>query len=326
MTEQPELEAWNTQDNSSFSKTIPNLQIAWDSTSFGTFKECPRKYYYTMILGRQPRDESVHLVFGAHYHKALEVYDHMRSRGKSHDDAQLEAVRYCLEGTVTRLPSGGFRPWMSDSQHKNRWTLTRSVVWYLEQFKDDPLETIQLANGKPAVELSFRYDSGIPSPDGSNFYFCGHIDRLVRADEQINILDRKTTKNTIYPETFQKYSPDNQMSLYDFSGQVVWKVDVKRIILDIAQVAVTFTRFQRGFTHRTPKSREEWYGDANIWLAFAGECAVQDYWPMNDKSCNNYGGCPFQEICAKGPETRGIWLPKLTKPRKWDPLKVRGDI
>ena len=89
----------NFENNSSFHASVPMLQVAWDSTSLGTFKECPYKYYLTMILGRVPRDESVHLTFGAHYHKALEIYDHNRSQGKDHTAAQLEAVRYCYTAT-----------------------------------------------------------------------------------------------------------------------------------------------------------------------------------------------------------------------------------
>lgn len=316
----------NVTGNSSFHPEVPNLQQAWDSTSLSTLKECPRKYQYTMILGRQPRDESVHLTFGSHYHKALEIYDHERSKGTSHDDAQLEAVRYCLEATVVRLPSGGWRPWFSDEPTKNRFTLLRTVVWYLEQFADDSLTTIQLANGKPAVELSFRYESSIPMPDGAHFWICGHIDRLVELDGSLYVLDRKTSKQTISTDTFSKFTPDNQMSLYDFSSNVVWSVPVKGIILDAAQVAVTFSRFRRGFLHRTEGQREEWYRDTAYWLQQAAFFAEQNYWPMNDKSCGNYGGCPFRPICAKGPEVRAKFLPAMTKARSWDPLQVRGDI
>lgn len=316
----------NSENNSSFSSSIPNLQIAWDSTSLGTFKECPRKYFYTMILGRTSHAENVHLVFGAHYHAALERYDHGRSAGMDHEAALHVAVRYCYEATVKRLPGGKFVPWNSDDKNKNRWTLMRSVVWYLEQFKNDPLRTIQLDNGKPAVELSFRYETNFSAPDGQPFVICGHIDRLVEYSGSIYFLDRKTSKNAIGEDFFKKFSPDNQMSLYDFSGNVIWKEGVKGGILDAAQVMVTFSRYQRGFLRRTPKQREEWYQDAAWWINLAADCAVENNWPMNDKSCGNYGGCPFREICAKGPETRMQWLNGMTVERKWDPLVVRGDV
>ncbi len=318
----------NVEGNSSFSANIPGLQIAWDSTSLGTLKECPRKYYYSMILGRQPRAESVHLTFGQHYHAALERYDHAKSRGADFEEAQLEAVQYCLEATTVRLPGGGWRPWASDDPNKNRFTLLRSVVWYLEHFKEDPANTIQLANGKPAVELSFRFETTIEAPDGEHFVLCGHMDRVVELDESIYILDRKTTKNQISPSTFAAYNPDNQMSLYDFAGQVVLQqnYEVKGVIIDAAQVIATISRFQRGFVHKTPAHREEFYRNTRYWLEQAADFAESQYYPMNDKSCGNYGGCPFREVCAKSPATRDKWLMGLTSPRAWDPLKVRGDI
>lgn len=319
----------NYQGNSSFSNDNPMLQVAWDSTSLGYLKECPRKYYYMMVLGRQPREESVHLTFGLHYHKALEIYDHARSQGLPHDEAQLAAVKYCYEATVVRLGTAGkaWRPWISDDPNKNRFTLMRSVVWYLEQFANDPLATIQLSNGKPAVELSFRFETDIPIPyQSGNFMLCGHIDRLVEMDGQTFFLDRKTTKHTLTSDTFAKFTPDNQMSLYDFSSSVVWKVPVKGGILDAAQVGATFSRFSRGFLPRTAGSRAEWYRDLGYWLAQAAGFADAGYWPMNDKSCGNYGGCPFRTLCSKSPEVRDQWLNALTVARLWDPLSVRGDV
>ena len=38
---------------------------------------------------------------------------------------------------------------------RTKETLVRSVVWYLDEYKDDPLKTAMLPDGKPAVELSF---------------------------------------------------------------------------------------------------------------------------------------------------------------------------
>jgi len=318
----------NALQNTSFSSEVPFLQMAWDSTSIGVLKECPRKYFYTIVLGRQTREDNVHLTFGQHYHRALEIYDHHKSRGLSHEEAQLEAVRYCYEATIVRLPSGKWRPWISDDTNKNRFTLLRSVVWYLEQFAEDPLHTVQLSNGKPAVELSFRYETDIqvPTVPDSRFWICGHIDRLVELDGSLYFLDRKTTKHTLTPEVFGKFTPDNQMSLYDFSSTVIWQVPVKGGILDVAQVAGGFTRFARGFLPRTPGMRQEWYADLHFYLEQAAQFAEVKYWPMNDKSCGNYGGCPFRAVCAKGPEVREQWLKNLTVPRIWDPLRIRGDI
>jgi len=290
----------------------------------GELKTCPRKYELGIIHGWTSRRTSVHLLFGEYYHKALEHYDHARFSGLGHDDALDKAVEYVL--TVT-WNSKLKRPWTSDDPNKNRFTLLRTVVWYLEQFGvHDSLHTVALANGKPAVELSFRFDSGYKTGEGETLVICGHMDRIVQFNDDIYIADRKTSKNTISPEFFDKFSPDNQMSTYDLAGKVVYNLPINGIIIDAAQIAVTFSRFYRGFVPRSEAQREEWLADWQMWAKMAEFYARSGRWPMNDKACDMYGGCVFRGICGKAPSVRDDWLKADFVKRVWDPLQVRGDI
>jgi hypothetical protein len=318
--------------NGSFSEVVPFLQIAWDSTSLGLLKECPRKYQQSMayalegetIFGYSPRKESVHLVFGLLYHKACEIYDHSKTSGKDHEEALLDAVRYTMAATWNKETG---RPWMSDDKNKNRFTLVRTVVWYLDHFKDDPIKTIVLANGKPAVELSFRFETDmIFESSNEKVMLCGHFDRMGELGEHTYIVDRKTTKNTISKSFFENFSPDNQFSLYPLGANIVYSVPIHGTIVDGAQVAATFSRFERGVVWRSKEQLEEWYADAKYWIGQAEKFALSGYWPMNDKSCGNYGGCPFRGICSKTPSERPRWLEAAYVRRVWDPLQVRGDI
>lgn len=289
----------------------------------GALKECPRKYFYAIIQGLVPRAESVHLTFGLHYHAALERYDHARSQGATHEDAQLAAVAYALKATWDATLS---RPWASTDPNKNRLTLVRTVVWYLEQFANDPMETIQLANGKPAVELSFRFELEQLTSSGEQYLWCGHMDRVVAFAGHNYIVDRKTTKATLNPEFFEKFSPDNQFSGYMVAGRIAYNIPLAGLIVDGAQVAVTFSRFLRGPVTRSEAQLDEWLKDIGVYLLQAEGYAKAVHWPMNDKSCGNYGGCPYREVCSKPPSVRAEWLPKLMQKRVWDPLQVRGDI
>ena len=87
------------EGNSSFSTTVPNLQIAWDTVSSGLLKTCPRKYELEIVEGWHPKKMSVHLFFGLLTHSACEVYDHARAAGKSHDDSVILAVKKCFEAS-----------------------------------------------------------------------------------------------------------------------------------------------------------------------------------------------------------------------------------
>ena len=330
---------YNFQHNSSFHPEIPMLQQGWDSTSLGEFKLCPRKYFYTIILGYAPRGESVHLTFGLHYHSSLEAYDHAKSSGADHEEAVHAALTHAAKVTWNERLR---RPWVSDDPNKNRETLIRSIVWYLDNFRDDPLRTVQLANGKPAVELSFRFETSYTSPGGLPYLLSGHLDRLVTLDGVPYILDRKTTKGALNQKYFEEYTPDNQFTLYSLAGKVVYNTDVKGTVVDAAQILVSGTRYQREFVYRTQAQLDEWYMDLGYWLEQAEGMArhaktlfdhatdsaprLAQAYPMNDKACRLYGGCPFRSICSKSPESRERWLKSDFVSRRWDPLVARGDV
>lgn len=307
---------------SPFSQVVPGLQLAWDSTSLGNLKACPRKYYYSMILARAPRGTSAHLDFGSYYHTALEVYDHAKALGADHDQAHLVALKCAMVLTWDRDMN---RPWLSSIPEKTRFTLVRTVSWYLEQFKDDPLQTIILANGKPAVELSFRFqlDYGPASASAERFMLSGHLDRLVQYNGGIYVVDRKTTKSALGESFFQQFSPHNQFTLYTIGASVVYEAESSGVIVDAAQIGAGFSRFQRRFAPRNQDQLEEYLDDLKQWLQMAEQFAVAKKWPMNETACSNYGGCPFRELCSKPPSVREKFEQSVLVPKVWNPLQSR---
>lgn len=329
-----------------------NIQFAWDSTSLGWLKTCPRLYYYSMICGYRLRGSNVHLLFGGWYHQALEAYDRIRAAGGDHEDALREVVAWLMRetwiypqvegndedpGIMSALNQPG-SPWESGHNLKTRETLIRSVIWYLEQFgPNDTCHTVQLANGKPAVELSFRLEmdwgpkaSRAPNLNGDGgtfqeqpYVLSGHLDRVVEFQGAYYVMDRKTSSTTIGSYYFDQYDPDNQMSLYSMAARVIYKTPVRGVIIDAAQIAVGFSRFTRGFTFRTEAQIEEWLNETKAWLRLAEGFAVENHWPMNDKSCHQYGGCAFRGVCSKSPEVRQKFLESGFVKRPWNPLEPR---
>lgn len=312
----------DTEKNKAFSKDLPALQLAWDSTSLGALKTCPRKYYYEIIQGWRSKKTSIHLTFGIAYHSALELYDKAKALGKDHEAATIEAVRFSMNwGNRTEE---GFSEIPQGDTPKSRWALVRSIVWYLDKFgANDPAETIILENGKPAVELSFRMDTGVAAVTGQDFLLCGHLDRVAKFGDDIFVLDRKTTTSTLSEYYFKQFTPNNQMSLYSFASQVVAKSAVRGVIIDAAQLAVGFTRFARSFVYKTPGNINEWFNDFIRWLRVAEHYAMNEHWPQNDTACDKFGGCPFREICSADPAVRDMYLKSNFEKRIWDPLEAR---
>lgn len=323
------------------------LQFAWDSTSLGWLKTCPRLYQYIMLDGWSPKGESIHLRFGQEYHSTLEDYDRTRASGAAHEDA----LRSAILALYTRTFDWVTDPDTKAGKYKNRSSILSLTIDYLDKFANDPAETYIKDDGVPAVELSFRFElEWGPINEGNNidwklvhdssgqadvehktkqpYLLSGHLDRVVRFNDELFVMDRKTTTTTLSSYYFNAFAPNNQMTLYSLASKVVLGTTVRGVIIDAAQIKLSEpNHFDRGFTYRTPDQLEEWLHDLRFWLAQAESYAEADYWPMNDTSCDKFGGCRFREICSKSPSVRERFLAsnfdKLSEDQRWNPLKPR---
>lgn len=318
------------------------VQYAFDSSTLKEVQACARKYKYRYIDGWRHKRKSVHLLFGGWYAKALETYYKLVARGVTSDDAICDIVLQCMRDTWEhRLDENGApiadsgAPWMSPHPAKTRENLIRSIVWYLEEFgPNDNAKTVILSDGKPAVEYSFQLevDNGI--------VLAGHIDRLVEYGGAVMVTDQKTSGSTIGSYFFDQFSPETQMSMYTFAGKIIYSMPIQGVLIDAAQIAVGFTRFERGMTYRTDSQLDEWYEGILQDIAVVqnytrravenasiieGKMVLDDrYFPMNPSSCDKYGGCEFRGICSKAPEVRAMWLAgEFEKQPLWNPLEKR---
>ena len=333
--------------NTSFSKVLPLLQTAVDSHSLGLFKECERKYFYSVVLGLQPPSRSIHLTFGLLVHGARETYFRERAKGSDHEAALIACVHWCLVATWDKKLRRPWTPVHKDATKKNRLTLVRTMVWYLDKYQNDGTETVLLADGKPAVELKFVIDSGLKSRlTGETFLICGYIDRLLRRFGKAWVDDCKTTKHTLDREWFKQFAPHNQFSTYSFASKIAFNVKAEGLYVDGIQVAVTFSDFMRAEVELDDAQLEEWHRATGRWFRRIEENvdAAMDIlyphgnphtaivldaeaaYPMNETSCDKWGGCEFREVCKRTPRARPQWIAANYQRRKWDPLESRGDI
>jgi len=328
-----------------------NLQYAWDSTSLGLLKTCPRLYELTMIRGYATKAENLHLRFGIEFHQALQDYQTCRNQNFSHDEAVWEAM-FCLQQRLATKPlpdgaavefwRGGNKNSLEKAlKYKNLDTLRQLVIDYLDYYENDPAKIYIKADGKPAMELSFRFELDFgPEYNGIDehqhvarleqpYILCGHIDRVVDFNGSLMVLDHKTTTTTLGTYYFNQYEPHNQMSLYTLAGKVILNTVVKGVIIDGAQILLEDeNRFVRGFTYRTADQLEEWLHSISQFLGAAEAYAEEGFWPQNDTACDKFGGCKFREVCSKSPQVRDKFLATdfvvLPLEERWNPLKSRG--
>lgn len=122
------------------------LRWVYDSTSLRLLQGCLRKANWVLNDGWTEAERPIALAWGIHFHTCMEVFHKCLSHGL---DYELATHR------VARLAALLGETLMSLDTSRTKETLIRSVVWYLDQYRDDPLQTAILPDGKPAVELSF---------------------------------------------------------------------------------------------------------------------------------------------------------------------------
>lgn len=315
-----------------------HFQIAFDATSLDTYMQCPRKYKLRIREGWRPKSGSAALLYGQARHAAHEVYAGLRARGVGREEALDAAVQKALEvswadgvNTLDFLASIGPR----DGQKKRtRWNLTRSVVWWAEEFgdEDDPVQTVILPDGRPAVELSWMIPLAERAPTGETYMLSGHFDRLVTYAGQPFVDEYKHTTTSLSKFYFGRYSPNVQVSTYAAAARVLLPGGAKGVLLEAEQLGVGFSRFERDFAHRSTGQNNEWLRTAVDWIKRAELDASREAagdpeaFPMNETACGNYGGCPFRGVCNKSPEVREKFLAAdFDREEPWDPLKTRGD-
>lgn len=300
-----------------FSARNPAIQRAWDASSLKPFLDCPRKYEYRILEGWQGIEDNEHLIFGSALHSGLEGYDKALALGASRPDAVAAGLR----ALAALVPAWG----ETVNNNKSPHTAARSIVWYDEEFGDNPLKAYVFPNGVPAVELSFRVPLPIEVPGtDENYILCGHLDGLCVWGDEIFVRERKTTKNGLTKKYWDQWSPEPQISTYALVADLLYPdLHVAGVMLEACQTGVNFCRFGRKPIKRTPEQREEWLNTLAVWFAQEANFAEAGHFPMNENSCSKYGGCEYRSICSKSPTMRRSFLEHNFIRQPWNPLIER---
>jgi len=251
----------------------------WDSTKISALKRCPAYFEYSVNGRYAPKEESVHLIFGAALHHAFALYYKQGDREAN----TREAVRYLLG---VQLPPDG---------NKNTYNLVRSFIWYIDEYESD--DVFILPNGDPAIEVSFEFDVS------NDIVFCGHLDKIIRRDGDLYVVDPKTTKSTLTSYFFRQFDLSDQMALYSYVAKHILGSPIRGVIIDGIQVAVGFTAFQRSTAVYSLERLEEWLADT-LWHIEQYDGQLHHRWT----SCGLYGGCRMRSVCQQSPSLRPNYL------------------
>ena len=322
------------------------VQFAWDSTSLTIAMACPQRYKFEIIDGWEPRNPNVAiaLAFGILIHAGIEAYHRAKSAGLSFDDAVVSSLRAVMTKTDFRRPQTPL--WDSipvetdiiemkaaddaddeadgidlrNSKIRTRYHLFRALVWYFDNYRQDALRVINLADGTAAVEHSFRVPVGETLSDGTPLLLSGHLDKVVEFNDQLYVSDVKTTKS-ITTQWRQGFDLSHQMTGYTLGGKIGLHQPVQGAFIDGICLQVGGVKFNRFVTVRSESQLRE-YIRMLKYVADQAEMWYQNnYYPQNTAACMF---CQYKEVCRQPPEFRaGTLRTHFKQAVAWNPLAIR---
>ena len=279
-----------------FSKFLDGRQQVWDASSLTAVQSCPKLYEMKTLIGWQHKKSSIDPLWGSAIHAGMEILDRNRFEGNRKDVAVKEAIAHIIKN-FPQLQE-------SEDNKKNLETAVRAIVWRGDEFYDTELIRIaELPDGKPALEVRFE----CPFP-GTSYRISGRIDKVVWLDDQLYIVDTKTTKSGLGDWYFNNFAPAVQVYTYIWAMREVIGLPVQGFIIDAIQTGVNFTRFGRAPFNVSNSQIDEWLRDTTYTLNEVEKYHEKDHWPRMFNSCGNYGGCTFRDICRNSPEHRQGFL------------------
>src|SRR5215471_11917664 len=140
------------------------------------WSSCEQKWYYSYLMGLQPKVKAHYFSTGDFCHKGLEVVYNVRREGGSWDDSIRALIRKWKEDAPAMM--------QENLQSFNK--ATRILKRYVSQYafvKDAGIRVL-------AVELHFEQE--LPTPQGNSVTIEGHIDLLVEINGTLFAWDHKT--------------------------------------------------------------------------------------------------------------------------------------
>lgn len=299
--------------------------VVKDHTQIITFKTCPRKYFYQIVLGRVAKEEAIYFAWGSAYHKFREVlethYGIGPTRPPSFDQDRATTA-------FTQAVNAGMNYWKKHGRDQpvgTKWEfmtgerLMRSFIHAFQHWvREKQAGRIEVI----AIEQVFN----VKLPDGSRT--SGRADQIVRWNSKAWGRDFKTTSKD--EEFVQRLiEPNDQFTRYTYAEGELCGEQIQGQMIEFMHNAKSTKKGPKGpeiFTlvaSRTAFQVDEWTQDEHVWRKFIDTAREEDRYPMSEVSCPF---CPYHSVCIK-PSEAGMMaqLESFYVVRPWDNSKVGLD-
>lgn len=280
-------------------KYAGEIQQIWDYSSLMT-GVCARKYKLSKIDKWRSKRDAEAPRFGTFAHEVFEVYDRNKLVTPP-EDALSNTVVYALD-------NGKFLNELETSQFSLP-CLIRSLVWYHEQFKNDPFQTAVDLNDEALLEKRFE----VPYPTREDRRISGRIDRIVVEEDELIVVDRKFTTKPLNSWYFAQYEPSLQLSLYVWALRDVLKLPINRAMIEAHQVGVTFARCERRLFSIDEARTAELEKELPRMITAIDRAHETGFWDRDLRMCGLYGGCGYSVVCNSTSRTEQATLEEYFK-------------
>lgn len=266
-----------------FERHEPVMQ---DSTMMKELMECPRKFFYRIVLGRVPRTSRYQIVFdfGSAYHKFREILEDTFQKTGSADDAYKAAMAYVLS---VNLPEDS-SPYAKFSYLTNIRLIKTCQIAYDYWEKEKKLGRFKV--------LGIEQPINVQLPDGN--YTSGRVDQIVDWSGQIWDRDWKTSSKD--EKMFSAgVEPNDQATRYIYMLEKLHGKSVGGVIFEV--IYQTKTVEPKIFvvpTQRTAAQLQHWETEQIMLNKILDMYRDQDFWPMHVFK-TNCAWCDYAMVCRR---------------------------
>jgi PD-(D/E)XK nuclease superfamily len=310
-----------------FMSQLPRFEpVNRDHTADIAAKQCLRKYFYQIVLARQPKDDAVYFAWGTAYHRFRQVLENeykKRSNGYGFKFNEAEALAAFGIGLMTGVRYWTERGKEQGIESKFSWMTEKRFIasckiafehWKIEK-KQGKIEVL-------AIEQPFN----VSMPDGSNR--GGTADQIVRWQGKVWGRDFKTTSkdSSFYERTLD---PNDQFTGYTYCEGLLKGERIEGQLVELLYNGKSTKKEQKGpeiitlVASRTEYQLKDWAKGHKFWMKVLELAREEDNYPMSEVGCSF---CQFHEVCTAPNEAKAInLLENKYNLRPWDHTKVGAE-
>jgi hypothetical protein len=290
-----------------------------DSSMTVLYKECPRRFFYRYVLGRDVKDEPIYFRFGGAYHKFREQFELIlqENGGQLTPEAATKAISVAVKQFLDgggNPPIGSWYEYMTDAR------LQMSCIEAIKKIRNERIT-------RTFTVLSVEMPFSVQMPDG--FYTAGRIDQVILHEGEVGLRDFKTASR--FGDSYErKLNPNDQFSRYMYAltllrgtSEHIPDEPIRKLYVEVMHNTKTVgPKLHTLLASRSNEQLSNWLKDATTWNHKIKKSFEDDNWPMNEAQCDR---CPFHKVCSS-PTTR-MQINRLENDyeiRVWNPLEHEG--